>query len=599
MLRKEKVKAYNIAAYCRISVDVEADRDSTSIENQKAIIQDYVNMHFPDATVTFYVDRDRSGYTFEQREAYQEMRPLLMNGTYDTLIVKDLSRFSRRNSKGLVELEDLRDAGLRIIAIGDSVDYPTYDDWTNIRLRFLLNEMPITDSSQKVKNVIERRQKDGKWICSVPYGYVITNSKMMTYAVDESAAVIVRKIFELYNDGWGYKKITNYLTDNKIPTPRMIEKARIESDGTPCKLKPSSRWSIPTVSHILENDFYIGTLRQGKYVRKGINGKDVAQDAENHIIFENHHEPIVDYKTFARTQELIKKRTTTHYRGIKKYKNTYSGFMVCGDCGSPMFALSRADIAPAYVCGLYHRRGRKDCTSHHTRVDILDSLLKQYLRAVKENCSSMLDELSKNIAQCNAPMQAAEKTFDMIERQIEQSKDRLKLYAKQKIVEVMRKPEYEESIIETYDALEAEEREKLVGLQNQLQMLSEQKADFNRATRVAKTAVEIFDSIIEKDSLDKQDLEFIIEKITVYTDRIDIQLKADIDTLLQSGTPMSLLKEVYTPPARSRVEERTINVINEGDPLLTTLDIFARVLVLINLVERYEGHNKKLGATNR
>ena len=114
-----------------------------------------------------------SGYTFEQREDYQRMRPYLMTGQYDILIIKDLSRFSRRNSRGLVELEDLRDAGVRIVAIGDSIDYPTHDDWTNIRLRFLLNEMPVTDSSQKVKSVISRRQQDGRWICSVPYGYVM------------------------------------------------------------------------------------------------------------------------------------------------------------------------------------------------------------------------------------------------------------------------------------------------------------------------------------------------------------------------------------------------------------------------------------------
>mgnify|MGYP002520513482 CR=1 FL=1 len=47
-------KIYNIAGYCRISVDEELDRDNTSIENQK-------------------------------------------------MIIKDFSRFSRRNSKGLVE----------------------------------------------------------------------------------------------------------------------------------------------------------------------------------------------------------------------------------------------------------------------------------------------------------------------------------------------------------------------------------------------------------------------------------------------------------------------------------------------------------------
>ena len=97
-------KIYNIAGYCRISVDEELDRDNTSIENQKMIIKDFVERHFPGSTLTFYEDRDRSGYTFEQRESYQKLRPLLINHEIDILIIKDFSRFSRRNSKGLVEL---------------------------------------------------------------------------------------------------------------------------------------------------------------------------------------------------------------------------------------------------------------------------------------------------------------------------------------------------------------------------------------------------------------------------------------------------------------------------------------------------------------
>ena len=68
------IEHFDIAGYCRISVDDELDRDNVSIENQKAIIKDYVNQRFPGSTLTFYEDRDRSGYTFEQREGYQAMR---------------------------------------------------------------------------------------------------------------------------------------------------------------------------------------------------------------------------------------------------------------------------------------------------------------------------------------------------------------------------------------------------------------------------------------------------------------------------------------------------------------------------------------------
>lgn len=67
-------EVFDIAGYTRISVDDELDKDNTSIENQKAIIEDFVRQKFPGSTLTFYEDRDRSGYTFEQREDYQKMR---------------------------------------------------------------------------------------------------------------------------------------------------------------------------------------------------------------------------------------------------------------------------------------------------------------------------------------------------------------------------------------------------------------------------------------------------------------------------------------------------------------------------------------------
>ena len=125
-----------IAGYCRIFVDEELDRDNTSIENQKKIIEEFVKAKFPKCKLSIYADRARAGCPCEQREGYGQLRKKLMNGNISVLIVKDFSRFSRRNSKGLVELEDLRDAGVRIISIGDAIDYPTYNDWTARHFRF-------------------------------------------------------------------------------------------------------------------------------------------------------------------------------------------------------------------------------------------------------------------------------------------------------------------------------------------------------------------------------------------------------------------------------------------------------------------------------
>mgnify|MGYP000214132964 FL=1 len=476
----------NIAGYCRISVDEELDRDNTSIENQKAIITDFVSRKFPDSCLDFYEDRDRSGYTFEQREGYQRLRKKMIQLEYDILIVKDFSRFSRRNSKGLVELEDLRDAGMRIISIGDNIDYPTYDDWTAIQFRFLINEMPVTDTSKKVKSVIKRRQEEGRWICAVPYGYVMTNHKTMQFEVDEPAAEVVREIFELYKNGWGYKKIANHLTDKKIPTPRMCEKMRKEAQGEEYKKEVKSAWSIITVSEILQNDFYIGTLRQGKYKRKKINGGEEKVHETDHIVFENNHTPIVDYRTFAAVQEQLKKRSTTNYRGVKKNDNVYSGYLFCGDCGSPMFAMSRNDLAPAYTCGTYHRRGTKGCTSHHTRVDMLDKLLKEYIRRVRDNSADMIERLKDSIAKEKTETKNSKATIDIINEQIDSAKAEIKMLTRQQTRDLMKHPDRADILEETYSEMLDELTLRIEGLKNQAALAADKHNSVIKINRTAK-----------------------------------------------------------------------------------------------------------------
>ena len=522
-----------IAGYARISVDEELDRDNTSIENQKAIIADFVARKFPGSELVFYEDRDRSGYTFEQREGYQAMRRELVAHRLDILVVKDFSRFSRRNSRGLVELEDLRDAGVRIISIGDNIDFPNDDDWLKIQFQFLLNEMPVTDTSRKVKSVIRRRQEDGKWICAAPYGYIV--NKQQQFEVVPVEADVIRRIYRLYIDGWGYKRIANALTDEGVPTPRMSERERKVAEGEDYRRSVKNAWSIVTVQGILDNDFYIGTLRQGKYQRAKINGHDVKRDEVEQIVIENHHQPIIDYRTFATVRALREKRAKYNYRGVKINDNVYSGFLECGDCGAPMFALGRRDLKPAYTCGTYHRRGTAGCTTHHIRVDKLDELVKLYVKKVRDNSADMLAKLNEELAREPEDVAETERSAANIEDVLLDAQEELKATKRQRVRDIMRHPENEAVLEETYDELEADLMRRIEGLQNQLEHVTDKRNTIIRANRAAKTAMEVFDDILTKPHLEKQDLELIIERIYVYEDHVEIKLKADIDTLLRKG----------------------------------------------------------------
>ena len=548
------IETFDIAGYCRISVDEELDRDNTSIENQKAIIEDFVKEKFPGSSLTFFEDRDRSGYTFEQREGYQKLRRGLLNHIYDILVVKDFSRFSRRNSKGLGELEDLRDAGIRIISIGDGIDFPNDDQWLNIQLRFLMNEMPVTDTSKKVRAVVNRRQKDGKWITAAPYGYKV--NARQEFEVVPTEAEVVRQIFELYIDGWGYKRIANYLTDEGIPTPRMSERERKEAEGKEYKRPVKQVWAIVTVQGILDNDFYIGTMRQSKYTRKKINGKDVKKDVDEQIVIENHHQAIISYRDFRIAQELRKSRSKSDYRGVKKYENTYTGFLVCGDCGSPMFSMSRPDLRDAYRCGTYHRQGLKGCTSHYIRVDVLDKLLKEYLRKVRETSADMIQILQNDIQKQDEDLAEKETAADNMEAVLEELQEELQIAKRQRVRDLLKRPQNEAIINRTYDEMEADIENRISSLEKQIELTKNRENTIIRVNRAAKTAIEVFDEILEKDKLDPKDLHLIIDKIYVYEDHVDIKLKDDIDSILRCG----MLPEEAKEPETSEKSAETFNL---------------------------------------
>ena len=567
-----------IVGYTRISVDLDEDkRDNTSIENQKRIIKEFVKKEFPDATLKIYEDRDRSGYTFSQRENYLKMRKELMEGDVRTLVVKDFSRFSRRNSLGLLELETLRDAGVRIISIGDGIDYPTRDDWMLIQFKFLMNEMPVTDTSKKIKQMIDSRQRSGQWICAVPYGYRITNTKEMTYEIDPPAAEIVREVFRLYNIGWGYKRIANHLTEIGVPTPRANEIAAREAEGKTSKLKARNEWSIITIQSILRNDFYIGTLRQRKYMRKGINGQDIRLDESDNIVIEKAHDPIVDTKTFAYAQEQLERRSTTNYRGEKKYATDYSGFMFCGDCGSPMFSMSRPDLAAAYTCGTYHKRGLKGCTSHHIRVDMLDNLLKSFVTLLKENCHEMIDELQKSIDEQPEREAQLGETLEDIEKRLNEARAKLKsIYKEKMLIDVGLSDAKLRTKAALYDEMEQELLENVDMLEKQFGDINAMRNTMIETNRKAKTVMEVFDDILDKEKLDKRDIGLIVDHITVYEDHLNVKLKSDVDALLSLKDEEHAVnfnsdsEDILTITSKSTKRPDkvfAVNIIKEGDPL--------------------------------
>ena len=269
--------------------------------------------------------------------------------------------------------------GVRFIAINDGVDSAQGDN-DFAPLRNIFNEWLVRDTSKKIKAVKRSKGMNGKPITSKPvYGYLMDEDE--NFIIDEEAAPVVKQIYNLCLAGNGPTKIARMLTEQQIPTPGTLEYRRTGSTrryhpGYECK------WATNTVVHILENREYTGCLVNFKTEKLSYKVKhSVENPPEKQVIFENHHEPIIDTQTWERVQELRKQRKRPN-----RYDEVglFSGILFCADCGSVMYQQryqTDKRKQDCYICGNYKKRTH-DCTAHFIRTDLLTAGVLSNLRKV-------------------------------------------------------------------------------------------------------------------------------------------------------------------------------------------------------------------------
>ena len=113
---------FKTAIYCRISHD-DLNQQSESIDNQKLIIESYINEHKNEfELVNTYIDDGISGMTYD-RAAFTEMMSDINMGKINAIIVKDLSRIGREQIETLNLIKkEFVVKNIRFIAITDNFD---------------------------------------------------------------------------------------------------------------------------------------------------------------------------------------------------------------------------------------------------------------------------------------------------------------------------------------------------------------------------------------------------------------------------------------------------------------------------------------------
>lgn len=207
------------ALYCRLSQDDNLEGESNSISNQKEILMTYAKKNgylHPQ----FFVDDGISGTTFN-RPGFQEMESLIEAGKVSTVIVKDLSRFGREHLLCGHYTEIVYPTlGVNFIAIQENVDTTKGMGTEMMPFHNIFNEWYAAQTSKKIRAVNEMKASKGMRISStVPYGYKKIEGNKEQWYIDEPAAEIVRRIFNLCISGKGPSQIARQLETEKVLTP--------------------------------------------------------------------------------------------------------------------------------------------------------------------------------------------------------------------------------------------------------------------------------------------------------------------------------------------------------------------------------------------
>ncbi len=393
---------YRTGFYLRLSDKDEKqthqEENSESIENQRLLLMDFIKNKPEFQLVSVFIDDGKTGTNF-QRNGFEQMMEAVKQGKINCIMVKDLSRFGRNYLEAGHYIEYIFPfLNVRFIAVTDGFDTLTATSTQLsylIPLKNLMNENYAVDISKKERSAKKVLRKKGCFIGAYAmYGYEKTEDKHRL-KVDPEAAMYVKMIFRLGEQGMSDSAIAKYLNQQEIlcPARYKYEKGILKHE----KYAGSSCWYPQTVAGILTSRIYIGDMVQGKQTSRQLRGKKVVVSQEKWDIVCGMHEAIIVKEQFERVQKIRQERHERYQKIVKKTlvqtdeaqdKGMLKGKIYCGDCGKAMVRKQVKGCKDRwrYICEVYERCGTcsRKYLPEQELYEHLETLVRQQMKVFCE-----------------------------------------------------------------------------------------------------------------------------------------------------------------------------------------------------------------------
>lgn len=360
---------------------------------------------FPCIKDSVYIDDGYTGTNFN-RPGFSAMLQEIEAGHVDCVITKDMSRFGRNYLQvGFYTEIMFPKNGVRFIAINNGVDSAKPGDNDFTPFLNIMNEWYAKDTSNKIKAVFKSRMQDGKR-CSgaIPYGYKRLPGDKQTLYIDDEAANVVRRIFNMAANGASLAQIAETLESERVLIPSAYQEKVCPSSARNHSYHNPYLWTNTTVGYILNRQEYLGHTVLGKTVCENFKTKKRRPATPDELmIFPDTHEAIIDQDTWEKAQRLRKRSPRKLPNGT--YSHRLSGLVYCADCGARMsysspeskHTLKDYDSNSAFQCSRYRNRYGEKCTSHFIKTSVLEAAILSAVQKVSANVLQNQDEFIEQL----------------------------------------------------------------------------------------------------------------------------------------------------------------------------------------------------------
>ena len=277
-VRQQIAERLRLAPYCRVSSD--STDQLHSFAAQIRYYSDYAKKHPEYQLVDIYADEGITGTEMKKRDELNRLIADCRKGKVDRIIVKSVSRLARNTEELLVLLRMCKEIGVSVYFEEQGIDTEKLNMEMIVTFPGMAAQQESVNISGNLRWSYQKRMQSGDFNCTCPaYGFDLKDGELV---INETEAAVIRRIFDLYLQGYGTLAIAKMLNEDGIPRKHGYEK-----------------WLPSSINYVLNNERYMGdALLQKSYTTETLPFRKMKNDGRLPQYYVENSKVVFRYKNF-------------------------------------------------------------------------------------------------------------------------------------------------------------------------------------------------------------------------------------------------------------------------------------------------------------